>query len=114
MNWKRDGYKQGDNVYIIKKSILGTIERELIGEIISAGTKNMKVMILKHNKSKILAFNANGVFRAESFIYSVYKSKEEYKKFLKEKQYRAYLISNIIKGLDNASLDTLFKINDMV
>lgn len=111
LNWKKEGYKVGEYVYIVKNLGLSSNKLYLTGKAVYVGIKKMDVLVVENGKEKILKFNGmrnvNGY--CFGYYYSVFKSEEEYNQMIynekKAMELREYISSNIkdvsLKELEN-------------
>lgn len=114
MNWKKEGYTVGQQVYIVKK--LSFSERKIFskGTVTHAGTKILKVKKENDNYDQNLVFEERWTSGCMAgYFYEVYKSQQEYEEILSRELDRKTLIGLIehkIKNLSNEQLEQVEKL----
>lgn len=110
MNWKRQEYKIGDIVCIVKKYHYTHKNEITDGEVIHAGTKLLKVKI----GSRIYTFKNTNYCKGAMYgvYYYVYKSKDEYENIIQEQVLRKELEDELIRLLPYISKEDLQDILD--
>lgn len=106
MNWKKEGYKVDQFVFIVINNIFINNTRTTEGKVTYVGTKNLNITTSGGVNIKM----KNGENRWHDGLgdyYEVYKSKEEYEKLLIEKKDIYDLknkIINLLNGVQNKEL----------
>ena len=116
INWKKEGYKVGEDVFIVDCFGYKDKKNFLIGKVLYVGTKNMKVSIKDVNRERILLFNGSRVVKGVFWnnYYCVYKSKEEYEQILECDEKASELRKHISDNLKKLSLDQLEDIKKII
>ena len=116
VNWKKEGYKKDEEVFIAKHLGLSNEKKLMKGEVIYVGTKNMKVSVLEGEKEKILEFNGerNAKGACFGFYYTVYKTEAEYNQMVLDKEKSTELREYISKNLHLLSLRELEEVKTVV
>ena len=117
INWKLEGYKVGDEVCIINKVGIYTVkDKFIVGKVIHAGTKILKVTIPLGDKETVLIFNGRRSCNGVSFgdYYLVYKTIKEYKQVITEREKVENLKVYITRSLNDLPLHLLKEITDMI
>lgn len=116
VNWKKEGYKVNQEVFIVKHLGLSGDKKTLLGKATYVGTKNMKVSIIEGEKEKILEFNgkrnAKGV--CFGFYYTVYKTEAEYNQMVLDEEKSTELREYISKNLHLLSLRELEEVKTVL
>lgn len=117
LNWKKEGYKVGEEVCIVNNfGVYNQSSKIIEGIVVYTGTKRLKVSIKDGDKEKILDFNGrrsvNGLFFGDYYL--VYKSKDEYEKLVQEKEEMEEARKYIKDNLDKLSLAQLTEIKSLI
>ena len=112
MNWKKEGYKVGQEVYLVGKGMFTRDINYNEGIVIHAGTKTLKVKF--KDSERILEFKNNKYSKGATWGYGyyLYKSKEEYEEQTKAIEYREklrYEARTSISKLTNEQLEQIIK-----
>lgn len=115
MNWKKEGWKVGQEVYLVVKGMFTRDIRYEKGIVKHVGTKLLKVncepkMQLTFSDTNI----TKGNLASFSYTYEVYKSEEDYKKCISKELSRRVTIELIKDELINLSTEDLDKILEII
>lgn len=112
-NWKKDGYKIGEKVFIVKTLGLSNSNEGMLGTVVYVGTKKLRVSIQQKYKESILEFDSNGYARGSSFgyYYYVYKTEEEYINQIQKQKNLDSLKKELINKIESLSLEQLNKLS---
>lgn len=115
-NWKKDGYKIGDEVFVVKVLGMSNDVTSMTGTVTYVGTKKLKVEIKQKYKNSILEFDYKGIARGSSFgfYYYVYKSKEAYLNETKKDDYINELRNSLSKKINSLSLEQLEELESIL
>ena len=112
MNWKKEGYKKDQKVFLVSKGMFTRDIHYYEGVIIHAGTKILKVKI--DASERILEFK-NSTYTSGAlwgYGYYLYKSEEVYKNEIIETTYKNELlekVKNSLSKLTNEQLEEIIK-----
>lgn len=113
MNWKKEGYKVGQEVFLVRKGMFTRDISYNTGTISHVGTKKMKINI----DSKIqLTFTDSKECVGYTWgnLYTFYDSKKEYLEEVDKTKAKNDLIAKIKDNLNKLNMDKLNKILDII
>ena len=110
INWKKEGYKEGNEVFIVYSDYVSGTKTFFKGYVLKVGIKNLKVRFKQQN----VIFNSKTVrhkgFGLMGCYLTVFQNEEEYikekEKFEKAKNIREAIIDKI-KTFNLEQLETL-------
>lgn len=113
MNWKKEGYKVRQKVFIVRKGMFTRDIGYYTGTISHVGTKKLVIDI---DSKMQLTFTNDRECTGNTWgnLYTFYNNKEEYEEELAKKKAKNDLIAEIKDNLNKLSMDKLNAILDTI
>lgn len=112
MNWEKEGYKVGQEVFIVRKGMFTRDISYHTGTISHIGIKKLVVYI--DSKMQLTFTDDRECAGAWGDLYTFYNNKEEYEEELAKKKAKNDLIAEIRDNLNKLSMDKLNAILDII